>query len=163
NTGEQRALAFILKKDAIAFFQGVAKGLGTKVHSIAPRPLGTMACWQATSTAAAEPATHAIVTLAGAWAELCVVQNGQLVQARTLNRGPGLAMELRRSITVFEGQAANRTIQDLSLFGFEPLDALVAQFRDTLRIPVQVLDPLSGVESLVDLSSRRGAFAAGIG
>ena len=165
---EQRALALIARKEIIERYQALCEAAGLRLNAVTPRAFGiAAAARQAMSadggeTPAPEPADGAVavVALAEKWAEFCVLRGDTLVLARTLAVGPALAAEIRRNLTVYDGQAQQRPIQAIYLS--TGCDAeLRKRLGDLVEVPIYTFDPLA--EADVDVPGNPGGFAGAVG
>ncbi len=165
---EQRALALIARKEVVAGYQTLCQAAGLKLAALTPRPFGTVAALQRAMsiggalTPPPEPANAAvaIVTLGDKWAEFCVLRGDAPLLARTLAVGPMLAGEVRRNVTVFNGQTPQRPVQALYLSA-GPNVELRQRLGELLDVPIYPFDPLA--QSDAEVPGNPGGFIGAAG
>jgi Tfp pilus assembly PilM family ATPase len=165
---EQRALAVIARKDVINAYQALCQAAGLKVAAITPRPFGSAAAARRAMsvggalTPAPDPpdAAVAIITVGDKWAEFCVLRGEVLVLARTLGSGPMLAGEIRRNLTVYDGQNPQRPVQAVYLSAGPHAD-LRQRLGELTEVPIYPFDPLAGAE--IEVPGNPGGFAGAAG
>ncbi len=165
---EMRALAVIVRKDVVAFYQTLCLSAGLKLAGITPRASGAVAAAQhAMSVGGAltpppEPANAAVavVTVGDRWAEFCVLRGDALLLARTLAIGPALAGEVRRNLTVFNGQNPQRPVQAVYLSA-GPHVELRQKLGELIDVPLYPFDPFAGSDA--EVPGNPGGFAGTAG
>jgi hypothetical protein len=91
-----------------------------------------------------------------------VARNGQLIFARTVAPAGNLAGEVRRNLSVYNGQAPQNPLRSLYLAGSAVHAELREKLQEALGIPVHLLDPFGGERP--DLPAvNRGAFTGAVG
>ena len=165
---EQRALALVARKEVVESYQKLCQAAGLRLLAVTPRPCGTaIAARKAMSVGGAltpppEPAdaSIAIVTVNDKWAEFCVLRGETLLLARTLVIGPALAAEIRRNVTVFNGQSPQTPVQAIYLSaGIEA--ALRQRLGELLDVPIYPFDPFAGAE--IEVPGAPGGFSGAVG
>lgn len=166
--GERKALAVALRKDAVAAYQAVARGLGVKLAAATPRAFGTVACLLRTANPAPEPGTaFAVLTVGAKGGEFAVARGENLAFARPV-AGPALASdtallgEVRRNLAVYAGQSSQNPVRALYVAEAGGTLGVADRLRDTLAVPVHSFDPLAGLENL-SAELAPGAFAGAAG
>jgi hypothetical protein len=165
---EQRALALIARKDVVNAYQALCHAAGLKLAAITPRPFGSGAAARRSMsvggalTPPPDPpdAAVAVVTIADKWAEFCVIRGTSLLLARTLAVGPPLAGEIRRNLTVYNGQNPQRPVQSVYLSA-GPHVELRQRLGELVDVPIYPYDPLAGAE--VEVPGTPGGFAGAAG
>jgi hypothetical protein len=169
-SGEKTAFAFAIRRDALLFLQAVCKTAGLKLLAVTPRGYGIASCLKRSAGTAATPgpespeAVAAVLTVSGAWADFSVVRGEALLFARALPADANLALEARRNLAVYGGQAsaARDRVQALYVAADGAHAQLPENLRQTLSLPVHALDPFARDESLPPIDDR-GGFAAVVG
>lgn len=166
--GERKALAVALRKEAVAAYQAVARGLGVKLSAATPRAFGTVACLLRTANPAPEPGTaFAVLTVGAKGGEFAVARGENLAFARPV-AGPALASdaallgEVRRNLAVYAGQASLYPVRALYVAEAGGTLGVADRLRDTLAVPVYRFDPLAGLPNLA-AELAPGAFAGAAG
>lgn len=166
--GERKALAVALRKDAVAAYQAIARGLGVKLAAATPRAFGTVACLLRTANPAPEPGTaFAVLTVGPKGGEFAVARGENLAFARPV-AGPALASdaallgEVRRNLAVYAGQASQYPVRALYVAEAGGTLGVADRLRDTLAVPVYRFDPLAGLPS-PSTELAPGAFAGAAG
>jgi hypothetical protein len=162
-THEQRALAFLLRRDQIYNYQRVCLAAGLKLEGLTVRPVGISACLgnESVEAGGAVP-VQAALCLTDRWSELCVFRGETLLFARTLSSGPGLAGELRRNLAVYAGQWPQDPIATFLVAGESP-HVPDDRLQEVVGRPVRRIDPLEGAVDANVPSASRGAFAGAVG
>jgi Tfp pilus assembly PilM family ATPase len=167
--GERRALVLALRRELLTTYQTLCKSAGLKVLALCPRPFATAVCLHRLASAAPEAGDTAVavLTVAGGWAEFCVVRGERLLFARAL-AAPALTSdaamlgEIRRNLAVYAGQASHLPVRALYIAGGDGT-LLRQRLQETLAIPVHVLDPFAGDQRPEVPADNRGAFAGAVG
>jgi hypothetical protein len=165
STGEQRALALIIRRELLDAYQSLCRAAGLKLLAVAPRPFGTLACLKEID-ATSGPGTGgaaAVLTATDQWVEFCIGSGDQLLLARSLRPGKTLAAEIRRNVTVFASQSPQYPVRAVYVFGDPQHAALCAELEPLLDgMPVRLANPFDGNERLKPQASR-GGFAGAVG
>ena len=168
--GEKRAQVLIVRRELVNAYQAVCQAAGLKLAGLTPRPFGSAACLRrllGTSVLAPLPepadAAVALVTVGERWAEFCIVRGGNLLQARTLTLGPGLAGEIRRNLAVHAGQSPQNPVRAVYLALSGEQASLREKLVELLDVPVHPFDPFAGAEGAELPASGRGTFIGAIG
>jgi Tfp pilus assembly PilM family ATPase len=171
-TGEQRALAVVVRKEILTAYKRLCEAAGLKLLGIVPRPFVAPASVAPAARATIDApsallegdatAPLAVLIRGDKWGEFTVSQAGKLLFARPI-AGPALTNdtalrgELKRSLAVFAGQAGT-PVQGLCLAEAHGGDAAQQQrLSDFLNVPVRTFDPLAGLDSKP--AGPRGHFA----
>lgn len=169
-TDERHGLALVLKRELLTAFQTLCNAAGLKLAGLTARPFGTISCLknvagttERTPAADRADAAVAIVTVGDPWTELCVVRGEHLLFSRSLAAGSPLPAEIRRSLAVFAGQAAQEAVRALYIAGGREIASVRDKLQDVLGIPVDPFDPFDGLEGPDVPAETRGDFAAAIG
>jgi Tfp pilus assembly PilM family ATPase len=173
--GERRAAILVLKRDILKHFQALCQAAGLKLAGLCPRPFGTAACLKRVAgttvlTPVPEPpdAAVAVLTATERWAEFSVVRGEQVLFVRALS-APALANsnalwgEIRRNLTVYAGQAASQPVRAIYIAGSIETAALHGRLKETLNLPVHMLDPFAGDERPELPTGNRSAFVGPVG
>jgi hypothetical protein len=172
--GQCRALSLVARKDMVLGIQEACKSAGLKLLSITARPFGIAACYKRLAGSHAQvpapPAPDAVVlvlTVAGDWADYCVVRGEQLLFSRALTVGDGLFGEVRRNLAAYAGQPnlsfPRDAIQAVYVTGDGENAALREKLQGTLGIPVHGLDPFINEERIDAAANSRAGFAGAVG
>ncbi|MCI0740164.1 MAG: hypothetical protein L0Y72_14045 [Gemmataceae bacterium] len=161
--GENRAIAVIVRKEVIQSLHGLCRGLGQKLLAVTPRPIALLGALDRGRTAAAPAgAVEALMTVGQRRADLGVWRDKTLLFARSLNTGPALAGEVKRSLAVFSAQTGSMT-QTLSIAGNGDAASLKNRLTEMLTIPVTPLDPFTKDDRVPGAAHERGLFSAAVG
>ena len=139
-TGEQRALAFILRKSQLAVYQKLCQAAGLKLEALVPSTMAIMAN-ALPFLQEANPPTALVAA-----GELTVVLNRQIIFTRAFDQEEPPAIEIRRSLAGYAALFPRQPIQEMFIAGTEPaadLEALTA----ALRVPVRWYDPLGTIKT----------------
>jgi hypothetical protein len=169
-SGEKTAFAFAIRRDTLLFLQAVCRVAGLKLLALTPRGYGIAACLKRSAGTDATPAPEApeavaaVLTVSGAWADFSVVRGETLLFARALPADANLALEVRRNLAVYGGQAsaAHDRVQALYVAADAAHERLPEELRQTLSLPVHALDPFARDEGLPPVEDR-GGFAPVVG
>jgi Tfp pilus assembly PilM family ATPase len=168
--GERRALALIARRELVDAYRNLCKGGGLRLATFTPRAFGMAASLDhalgsGPLTPAPEPpdAAVAVVALGERWGEFGVVREGELLFARSVDPGPGLAGEVRRNLAVYAGQAPQQPIRAVYVAGGSEQASLRERLRDMLDLPVHSFDPFAGAERPDLPHAGRGGFAGAAG
>lgn len=166
-TGERRALVVIVRRELLTMYQNICQAAGLKLAAVTPRPFGLSACLQDTlaqgGSGEAPDAAVGLLTLTPNWAEFCVVRNGHLTFARSVAPGGNISGEVRRNLSVYNGQSPGNPLRSLYIAGATTHAELREKLHESLGIPVHWLDPFGGVERPELPVANRGAFAGSVG
>ena len=125
-----------------------------------------MACLQDTlaqgGSGEAPDAAVGIVAMTANWAEFAVGRNETLIFTRPLSPGGNLLGEIRRNLSVYNGQSPANPLRSLYLAGSSAHAELREKLQESLGIPVHFLDPFAGVEREDLPAANRGAFAGAV-
>jgi Tfp pilus assembly PilM family ATPase len=167
--GERRAFAVIMRRTAVARYQALCRAAGLKLAAVTPRPFGIAACLDRAAAGTQAPdspeAVSAVLTVAGGWAEFCIVRAGKLLFARSLAVSNNLAAEVRRNLAVYAGHTQTSLSRDVVRALYVAGSGEEAELRERLQgllaIPVRALDPFAP-DGAVDVSpgSRAGFTGA---
>ncbi len=170
SNGEKRALALLMRQELLTAYRNLAKAAGLKLSLVAPRAFGSAACLRhmlgsSLLTPPPDPpdAPVAMLVIAGEWAEFCVLKDDQVVFARSLTVGDGMAAEVQRNIRVLGGQTGQRPIGAVYVAGDNEHADLRHTLQDLLGMPVYPLDPLQGAAGVAIPAGARGGFTAAVG
>jgi Tfp pilus assembly PilM family ATPase len=162
--GENRALAFVIRRELLTAYQTLCQAAGVKLQALAPRTLGLLASQQpAADGATAAAQGTAVLALGARWAELVVGQGDTPFFSRSLVNGPGLPGEVKRSLAVYGGQWPRHPVHLLHLANSGEHAALAERLQELLGIPVQSFDPLASFPAAEQPASGRGSFAGAVG
>jgi hypothetical protein len=168
--GGKRAQVLVIRKELFQTYQTLCNAAGLRLAGLTPRPHGMAACLRklignTPTVPAPEPADAAValVTVGEKWAEFCILRGDCVLQARSLNIGPGLAGEIRRNIAVHAGQSPQSPVRALYLALTGEFAMLREKLAESLEIPVHPFDPFAGAESPQLPSYGRGTFAGAVG
>jgi Tfp pilus assembly PilM family ATPase len=168
-SGEKRAQVLIVRRELLNTYQTLCQAAGLRLAGLTPRPFGSAACLQKLLAGGGltppEPADAAValVTVGERWAEFCIVKDGQLLQARALTLGPGLAGEIRRNLAVHAGQSPQNPVRAVYLALSGEQAALRERLVELLDIPVHPFDPFAGAEQPELPAAGRGTFIGAVG
>jgi hypothetical protein len=169
-TGERRALILVARRELLQTYQELCRAAGLKLAGLTPRPFGIASCLSSqlggsVLTPRPDPADAAVAVLAMSerWAEFCILRNGQLLYARSVALGMGLAGEVRRNLAVYAGQAPQQQPAALYLAGGGEQMALRERLKDMLEIPIHSFDPLAGADRAELPPGVHGGFAGAVG
>lgn len=171
--GQNRALAFAIRKDVLDPLRTVCQDAGLKLAGIVPRSFGVAAALaKAMKDGAVTPPESATAPLAilvrgDRWGELVIVRGGQVAFARSLtgqalNSETAMLGEMKRNLAVYAGQAGQKPVQAFFVAEGDVPGGWTGRARAGLTIPVQAFDPIAGVESTVPLDLH-GCFAGAVG
>ncbi len=172
-SNERRAMVVAARNDRLGSIHALCRAAGLKLLGIAPRPIGIAACLNQLndkSGLSAPPPQKdevvAVLTVSQKWAEFIIACNARVLLARPLHLGKEFLGEVRRNLALFSNQlqptSPRRSVQALYFAGDNEHALLEEQLRESLAIPVHVLDPFSR-EVQVEISGDRGGFAGVIG
>jgi Tfp pilus assembly PilM family ATPase len=166
-TGDRRALVLVVRRELLNTYQTICNAAGLKLAGLTPRPFGLMACLQDTlaqgGSGEAPDAAIGIVAMTANWAEFAVGRNDQLIFTRPLSPGGNLLGEIRRNLSVYNGQSPANPVRSLYLAGSSSHAELREKLQESLGIPVHFLDPFGGVERDDLPAANRGAFTGAVG
>ena len=166
-TGDRRALVLVVRRELLNAYQTICEGAGLKLAGLTPRPFGLIACLQealaAGGSGEAPDAAVGVVAVTPNWAEFCVSRNGQLTYTRQLTPGGNLLGEIRRNLSVYNGQSPSSALRSLYLSGSSAQAELREKLQESLGIPVHNLDPFAGNERADLPTANRGAFTGAVG
>ncbi len=160
---ERQALAVIVRKEVIHSLQGLCRGLGTKLLAVTPRPSAVIgALDRSRHGKVTVGAIEALLVIGPRWADLGILRGQTMLFARSLGVGANLAVEVKRSLAVFNA-GSETSVSALYVASDADEAVLTDRLKETLGFPVQVLDSfLEGDTVQVD-RARRGRFTAAIG
>jgi Tfp pilus assembly PilM family ATPase len=168
--GERRALALVAPRELVHTYQSLCRAAGLKLLALTPRPFGSLACLQEVigTTGLTPPpdpptGTVAVLTLTDRWAEFCVGRGEQLLLTRSMALGNTLAGEVRRNVSVFNGQSGDRPVRAVYVAGSGEHAALCERLEHMLEIRVYLMDPFAGVDRPELPQGQRGGFAGVVG
>jgi len=168
-TGERKAVALIIRKEVLETYQTLCQAAGLKLAGLTPRSIGISATLRKVmgttpATPAPEPADApvCVVVASDRWVEFLVVRGQALLMARSLSAGPNLVNEVRRNLSVYNGQNPRFPVKAIYITGknSSELRALVAEQVDA---PIHALDPFGGSEAVDVPVATRGTFAGAAG
>jgi Tfp pilus assembly PilM family ATPase len=177
NGAGNRVLAVVLRRELLTAYQALCQGAGLKLIGVSPRPFGEVACVADLLHRGVLPRsqdrpqrTIGIVALGGTWAEFSIANGEELIFARALTAGPGMAADIRRNLAVHAAQASSGPVEALYLTGQDLLPNLRQELTERTSLPVLVFDPLQGRGSVGRPATtdeipadRRGQFAGAMG
>ncbi len=166
-TGDRRALVLVVRRELLNTYQTICNAAGIKLAGLTPRPFGLLACLQDTlaqgGSGEAPDAAIGVVAVTANWAEFCVSRNDQLIFTRPLTPGGNLLGEIRRNLSVYNGQSPASPLRSLYLAGSTSHAELREKLQESLGIPVHFLDPFGGSERAELPATNRGAFTGAVG
>jgi Tfp pilus assembly PilM family ATPase len=163
DTGERHALAVIVRKEVVSSLQGLCRGLGMKLLAVTPRPSAVIGALERSRPKQAPLGTvEALLTMGSRWADLGILRGQTLLFARSLALGPGLAAEVKRSLTVFNA-GADSDVHSLFVASDGDETVLCGKLHDLLGLPVQQIDSFLPGDGIQIDKARRGRFTAAIG
>ena len=166
-TGERRALVMVVRRELLNAYQTICDVAGIKLAGLTPRPFGLIACLQEKlaegGSGEAPEAAVGVVTVTPNWAEFCVSRDGKLIYTRQLTPGGNLLGEIRRNLSVYNGQSPSSALRSLYLAGSSAQAELREKLQESLGIPVHNLDPFAGVDRPDLPAANRGAFTGAVG
>ena len=168
-SGDKRAFAVIARREVVETYRRVCQGAGLKLEGLAPRLIGIAACLRKAigATPLTPPpdppdAAVAAAVISEGWAEFCVLRGDNVLLARSLHAGAGLAGELRRNLAVHAGQSPQHPVAALYVAG-QGLADLRQALTDLVSVPIHPFDPFAGSESPELPAAHRGTFAGAAG
>jgi Tfp pilus assembly PilM family ATPase len=166
---EQKALALVLRRDVLQAFQTLCSAAGLRLAALMPRPVGVAACLRkimgtTVVTPPPEPADAAVavVVVGERGAEFSVFRGERLLLARAMTCSPHLASEVRRNLTVYDGQNRQNPVAAVYVSG-KGSGELRQALADLIEQPVHTFDPFAGSEALDLPAGNRGTFAGAMG
>ena len=160
---ETHSLAVVVKKEVVNSLHGLCRGLGMKLLAVTPRPAAVIGALDRSRKGKVPVGVvEALLTIGPQWADLGVLRGQTLLFARSLGVGPGLAGEVKRSLTVFDNTAES-PVQTLFVAGDGEESALCEGLGQSLGLPVQFLDSFLPEDAVQVDKTRRGRFTAAIG
>ena len=169
-SGQRHALVLIARRDLLMTYQATCRAAGLRLQALTAQPFGIAACVEQLGRAgvlapppAPAGAAVAVLALAESWAEFCVVRDGTLLFARSLNPGAALADEVRRNLAVYAAQANQRPVRSLYVADSGEHAVLRERLQGLVKIPVHAFDPFLDVERPELPAKQRGAFAGAAG
>jgi len=149
NAAGNRVLAVVLRRELLNAYQTLCQAAGLKLIGVCPRPFGEVACVADLLHRGVLPRspdrpvrTIGIVALGGNWAEFSIATGDELIFARALAAGPGMAADIRRNLAVHAAQSANGPVEALYLTGHDLLPNLRQELAERTGLPVLLFDPL---------------------
>jgi Tfp pilus assembly PilM family ATPase len=165
--GDRRALVLVVRREMLNTYQSICDAAGLKLAGLTPRPFGLMACLQDTlaqgGSGEAPDAAVGVVAVTANWAEFAVGRNEQLIFTRPLSPGGNLLGEIRRNLSVYNGQSPTNPLRSLYLAGSSAHAELREKLQESLGIPVHFLDPFGGADREDLPAANRGAFTGAVG
>ena len=170
NAAGNRVLAVVLRRELLNAHQTLCQAAGLKLMAVCPRPFGEVACVGDLLYRGVLPRsvdrpdrTIGIVALGGNWAEFSIASGEELIFARALAAGPGMAADIRRNLAVHAAQAAHEPVEALYLAGHDLLPNLRQELAERTGLPALVFDPLPPEAAPAIPADRRGQFAGAMG
>jgi Tfp pilus assembly PilM family ATPase len=167
DVGDRRALVLVVRRELLKTYETISAAAGLKLAGLTPRPFGLLACLQDVlaqgGSGEAPEASVGVVAVTANWAEFCVVRNGQLIFTRQLAPGGNLLGEIRRNLSVYNGQTAVNPVRSLYLAGSSSHAELREKLQESLGFPVHFLDPFSSSDRQDLPAANRGAFTGAVG
>jgi hypothetical protein len=160
---ERRALAVILRRDIQAGLQQLCKAAGLKMLALVPRPFIMAGCLERAGIPEGNKNSVAVVLAGERWGELTIVQGSTLLFSRSLTGGSSLPTEVRRGLTVFANQPGAKSQPSPRALFLLGCNGSSTSFRETLGLPVEELEVLSGNEEARTGGGQRGSVAACLG
>ncbi len=165
--GDRRALVLVVRRELLKTYETICQAAGLKLAGLVPRPFGLLACLQEVlaqgGSGEAADASVGIVALTANWAEFCVVRDNQLIFTRQLAPGGNLLGEIRRNLSVYNGQSNINPVRSLYLAGSSSHAELREKLQESLGFPVHSLDPFGGSDRQDLPAANRGAFTGAVG
>ena len=168
-SGDRRAFAVIAGREVVEMYRRLCQAAGLKLEGLSPRLIGIAACLRKAigSTALTPPPEPADAAVAAAviserWAEFCVLRGDNILLARSLHAGAGLAGEVRRNLAVHAGQSHQHPVAAVYVAG-QGLADLRQALTDLVSVPIHPFDPFAGSESPNLPAAHRGTFAGAAG
>lgn len=163
---ERQVMAVALRRDLVTMLQNLCQSAGLKLHAITPKLFGMPLALERAVAPERAPLgpkhLNVILNLGQRWGELCFFKGDRLIQVQALANGPLLANEIKRSLAVFQAQAAvNVDLEGpecLYLFGGD--SAASENLEAGQALPVRRLDPLKPESAL---AKTPGNFAGAVG
>lgn len=168
-SGEQKANVLIIRKDLLDGYKSICEAAGLKLAALTPRVLGVAATLRKVMgltvvTPAPEPADGviAVVSLGEKLAEISILRGASPLLIRSLQRGQGLAGEIRRNLVVHDGQMPHHPVRAVYLCGVESGE-LAEKLKDLIEPPVYHFDPFawSGPIEVFGEDAEPGATSGG--
>ncbi len=160
--GDKSAFAFAVRRDVALFLQAVCRAAGLKLLAVTPRGYGVAGALKRSAPAADGEAAQAVLTVAGAWADFSVVRGETLLFSRSVPPDGNLALEARRNLALYNGQApAADKAQALHVSAGE-LAGLLDEVRAAVSVPASALDPFAH-DTAAQLPADRGGYTAAVG
>ncbi|CAN5317249.1 hypothetical protein BH10PLA2_BH10PLA2_23300 [soil metagenome] len=167
DVGDRRALVLVVRRELLKTYETICAAAGLKLAGLTPRPFGLLACLQEVlaqgGSGEAPDASVGVVAVTSNWAEFCVVRNNQLIFTRQLSPGGNLLGEIRRNLSVYNGQSTVNPVRSLYLAGSTAHAELREKLQESLGFPVHFLDPFSSSDRQDLPVANRGAFTGAVG
>lgn len=160
---ERRALVLVARRELVHAYRDLCQAAGLKLAALTPRPFGIIACLSRLNGQVPTDGAVAILAVSEKWAEFCVARGETVLFARSLAVGPSLPGEVRRSLAVYNGQAAEHPVRTVYVAGGDEHAPFRESLQNLLGIPVHSFDPLAGAEKADVPDGSRGAFAGAVG
>jgi hypothetical protein len=139
-TGEQRALAFVLRRGQLAACQRLCQAAGLKLEAVVPSSIAVLA----NALPLFEQAAAAVGIVAAH--ELLVVHRQELIYTRPLNPEEPLPTEVRRALAGYAAVHPNQPVHELYVASGEaPGDAELVS--GGANLPMRAYDPLGTVRT----------------
>jgi Tfp pilus assembly PilM family ATPase len=165
--GDRRALVLVVRRELLKTYETICQAAGLKLAGLVPRPFGLLACLQevlaAGGSGEAPDSSIGVVALTANWAEFCVVRDNHLIFTRQLAPGGNLLGEIRRNLSVYNGQSNINPVRSLYLAGSSAHAELREKLQESLAFPVHSLDPFGGSDRQDLPAANRGAFTGAVG